>query len=60
MTTFLTVLAALNVSNTSLPVIPALYKDEPANPASVNPFNFGQQNQPVQDTTALANLLRTA
>ena len=25
-----------------------------------NPFNFGQQNQPVQDTNALANLLRTA
>ena len=32
---------------------PAIYKQK-------NPFNFGQQNQPVQDTTALANLLRTA
>jgi hypothetical protein len=32
---------------------PAIYKQ-------ANPFNFGQQNQPVQDTTALANLLRTA
>ena len=25
-----------------------------------NPFNFGQQTLPVQDTTALAKLLRTA
>ena len=25
-----------------------------------NPFNFGQQNQPVQDVSALAKLLRTA
>lgn len=25
-----------------------------------NPFNFGQQNQPVQDTNALVKLLRTA
>jgi hypothetical protein len=33
--------------------LPAIYKQQ-------NPFNFGQQNQPVQDTTALANLLRTA
>ena len=33
--------------------LPAIYKQ-------ANPFNFGQQNQPVQDTTALANLLRTA
>jgi hypothetical protein len=33
--------------------LPAIYKQK-------NPFNFGQQNQPVQDTTALANLLRTA
>jgi hypothetical protein len=32
---------------------PAIYKQK-------NPFNFGQQNQPVQDTNALANLLRTA
>jgi hypothetical protein len=32
---------------------PAIYNQK-------NPFNFGQQNQPVQDTTALANLLRTA
>ena len=34
-------------------MIPSIYKQQ-------NPFNFGQQNQPVQDTTALANLLRTA
>jgi hypothetical protein len=34
-------------------MIPSIYKQ-------ANPFNFGQQNQPVQDTTALANLLRTA
>lgn len=33
--------------------LPPIYKQQ-------NPFNFGQQNQPVQDTTALANLLRTA
>jgi hypothetical protein len=33
--------------------LPSIYKQ-------ANPFNFGQQNQPVQDTTALANLLRTA
>jgi len=33
--------------------LPAIYKQ-------ANPFNFGQQNQPVQDTNALANLLRTA
>jgi hypothetical protein len=33
--------------------LPPIYKQ-------ANPFNFGQQNQPVQDTTALANLLRTA
>ena len=33
--------------------LPSIYKQQ-------NPFNFGQQNQPVQDTTALANLLRTA
>jgi len=32
---------------------PAIYKQ-------ANPFNFGQQNQPVQDTNALAKLLRTA
>jgi hypothetical protein len=40
---------------TQLPqtALPAIYKQ-------ANPFNFGQQNQPVQDTTALANLLRTA
>jgi hypothetical protein len=34
-------------------MIPSIYKQQ-------NPFNFGQQNQPVQDTNALANLLRTA
>ena len=34
-------------------LLPSIYKQ-------ANPFNFGQQNQPVQDTTALANLLRTA
>jgi hypothetical protein len=34
-------------------MIPSIYKQQ-------NPFNFGQQNQPVQDTTALAKLLRTA
>jgi hypothetical protein len=33
--------------------LPPIYKQ-------ANPFNFGQQNQPVQDTTALAKLLRTA
>lgn len=33
--------------------LPPIYKQ-------ANPFNFGQQNQPVQDTNALANLLRTA
>ena len=33
--------------------LPPIYKQ-------ANPFNFGQQTQPVQDTTALANLLRTA
>ena len=33
--------------------LPSIYKQ-------ANPFNFGQQNQPVQDTNALANLLRTA
>ena len=40
---------------TQLPqtALPAIYKQ-------ANPFNFGQQNQPVQDTNALANLLRTA
>jgi hypothetical protein len=34
-------------------MIPSIYKQ-------ANPFNFGQQNQPVQDTNALAKLLRTA
>jgi hypothetical protein len=34
-------------------MIPSIYKQQ-------NPFNFGQQNQPVQDTNALAKLLRTA
>jgi len=40
---------------TQLPqtALPAIYKQQ-------NPFNFGQQNQPVQDTNALAKLLRTA
>ena len=40
---------------TQLPqtALPSIYKQ-------ANPFNFGQQNQPVQDTNALANLLRTA
>ena len=40
---------------TQLPqtALPAIYKQ-------ANPFNFGQQNQPVQDTNALAKLLRTA
>jgi hypothetical protein len=33
--------------------LPAIYKQ-------ANPFNFGQQNQPVQDTNALVKLLRTA
>lgn len=33
--------------------LPPIYKQ-------ANPFNFGQQATPVQDTTALANLLRTA
>lgn len=33
--------------------LPPIYKQQ-------NPFNFGQQNQPVQDVSALANLLRTA
>jgi hypothetical protein len=33
--------------------LPPIYKQ-------ANPFNFGQQNQPVQDVSALANLLRTA
>ena len=33
--------------------LPAIYKQ-------ANPFNFGQQTSPVQDTTALAKLLRTA
>ena len=33
--------------------LPSIYKQQ-------NPFNFGQQNQPVQDTKALAKLLRTA
>ena len=33
--------------------LPSIYKQ-------ANPFNFGQQNQPVQDTNALAKLLRTA
>ena len=33
--------------------LPSIYKQQ-------NPFNFGQQNQPVQDTNALAKLLRTA
>jgi len=41
--------------STQLPqtALPAIYKQ-------ANPFNFGQQNQPVQDTNALAKLLRTA
>jgi hypothetical protein len=49
----------MNMANmlrgTQLPqtALPPIYKQ-------ANPFNFGQQNQPVQDTTALANLLRTA
>ena len=34
-------------------LLPSIYKQ-------ANPFNFGQQNQPVQDTNALAKLLRTA
>ena len=34
-------------------MIPSIYKQQ-------NPFNFGQQATPVQDTTALAKLLRTA
>jgi hypothetical protein len=40
---------------TQLPqtALPAIYKQ-------ANPFNFGQQNQPVQDVSALAKLLRTA
>jgi len=33
--------------------LPPIYKQ-------ANPFNFGQQNQPVQDVSALAKLLRTA
>jgi len=33
--------------------LPAIYKQ-------ANPFNFGQQTQPVQDTETLAKLLRTA
>jgi len=33
--------------------LPAIYKQQ-------NPFNFGQQNQPVQDVSELAKLLRTA
>lgn len=33
--------------------LPPIYKQ-------ANPFNFGQQNQPVQDTNVLANLLRKA
>ena len=33
--------------------LPPIYKQ-------ANPFNFGQQNQPVQDTNALVKLLRTA
>jgi hypothetical protein len=33
--------------------LPAIYKQ-------ANPFNFGQQNQPVQDVSELAKLLRTA
>jgi hypothetical protein len=34
-------------------LLPSIYKQ-------ANPFNFGQQASPVQDTTALAKLLRTA
>ena len=34
-------------------MIPSIYKQQ-------NPFNFGQQASPVQDTNALAKLLRTA
>jgi hypothetical protein len=34
-------------------MIPSIYKQQ-------NPFNFGQQVSPVQDTNALAKLLRTA
>jgi hypothetical protein len=33
--------------------LPSIYKQ-------ANPFNFGQQNQPVQDVSELAKLLRTA
>ena len=44
---------ALRGSQMPQTALPSIYKQP-------NPFNFGQQNQPVQDTNALANLLRTA
>ena len=34
-------------------LLPSIYKQQ-------NPFNFGQQETPVQDVSALAKLLRTA
>lgn len=44
---------ALRGSQMPQTLLPSIYKQ-------ANPFNFGQQNQPVQDTNALAKLLRTA
>ena len=42
------------LKGTQIPTMtPSIYHQQ-------NPFNFGQQNQPVQDTNALAKLLRTA
>lgn len=44
---------ALRGTQMAQTALPSIYKQ-------ANPFNFGQQATPVQDTTALANLLRTA
>jgi hypothetical protein len=44
---------ALRGSQMPQTALPSIYKQP-------NPFNFGQQNQPVQDTNALVKLLRTA
>jgi hypothetical protein len=44
---------ALRGSQMPQTALPSIYKQ-------ANPFNFGQQNQPVQDVSELAKLLRTA
>ena len=44
---------ALRGSQMPQTLLPSIYKQQ-------NPFNFGQQATPVQDTNALAKLLRTA